>query len=72
MAKYLVKGSVEYVQGHLRYGHYELKIDKEEWDAIPEEEKKSYLSECGNLVVDDYSVNFVGDITDISVKEVKR
>ena len=70
MAKYKIIGELDYVQGHLRYGHLELKIDKEVWDRMPEEEQKEYLLECGKLKIDDYSVNDRGDITEITKEEI--
>lgn len=40
MAKYKITGELDYVQGHLRYGHLELTVDKEKWDAMTEDEQK--------------------------------
>ena len=69
MSKYRVIGELDYVQGHLRHGHLELEINKEKWDEMTEEEQKEYLAECGDLIIDDYSVNDKGDITKITKEE---
>jgi len=29
MGQYRIIGNLDYVQGHLRYGHFELYVDKE-------------------------------------------
>ena len=62
-------GDLDYVQGHLRYGHLELHLDDEafeEFKSMSEEEQKAYLNDNGNLIVDSYEVDDWGDIIDIS------
>lgn len=64
-----ITAEVEYVQGHLRYGHYELKLTDEEFEKFKDmscDEQESYVREKGHLVVDDYCVDDVGPITDIN------
>lgn len=69
MSKYLVYAPVDYVVGHLRYGHYEAeieipddKLNDEDWiiDAVREE---------GELIIDDFEVDGYGEI---SLGEVKK
>ena len=72
MTRYKVVGELDYVQGYLRYGHLELEIDKETWDGLTEDEQYDMLSEYGDLVVDDYTVEDRGSIYKISKEECKN
>ena len=62
MSKYLVYAPVEYVMGHLRYGHWEAEIE------IPDDklEDKDWILEMvceeGELLIDDFEVDGYGDI----------
>lgn len=61
-------GELDYVQGHLRYGHLELYLDDkafEEFKSMSEEEQKTYLNDNGNLLIDSYEVDDWGNITNI-------
>ena len=58
---------VDYVTGHLRYGHWELELsDKEyeEYKNLSEEDKISWI-EDSNFIVDDYRIYDIGTITEI-------
>lgn len=58
---------VDYVIGHLRYGHYELKLNDEdykEYKNLSEEDKISWI-EDGNFIIDDYRIDDIGTITEI-------
>jgi len=58
---------VDYVTGHLRYGHWELELsDKEyeEYKNLSEEDKVSWI-EDSNFIVDDYRIYDIGTITEI-------
>jgi len=58
---------VDYVTGHLRYGHWELDLsDKEyeEYKNLSEEDKISWI-EDGNFIIDDYRIYDIGTITEI-------
>jgi hypothetical protein len=58
---------VDYVTGHLRYGHWELELsdkDYNEYKNLSEEDKISWI-EDGNFIVDDYEVDDIGTITEI-------
>lgn len=71
MSKYKIIGDLDYVAGHLRYGHYELTIDKERWDCMNIEEQEETLRFEGDLIIDDYSVEHTGDIYDVTVVNYK-
>lgn len=69
----IITAQVEYISGHLRYGHYECNLTEEEYEEYKlysEEEKKEYIIENGTFTVDDYSVEDIGDITDININDV--
>lgn len=70
MSRYRVIGELDYVQGHLRYGHLALEIDKDKWDSMSEDDQKKYLNECGKLIVGDYEVDGYGDIDSIIIEEL--
>lgn len=47
------------VDGHLRYGHYELELSDEKYEefkSISEEEQEKMIRKKGHLEVDDYEV----------------
>lgn len=63
-----VVGYLDYIQGYLRYGHYELELNIEEaemFNNLSEKEQKEYLRDNGMLIVDDYSIDDIGDIYEI-------
>lgn len=70
MARYRVTGALDYVQGHLRYGHFELEVDKEEWDKLSQEEQKERLKDYGELIIDDWEIDGTGDIYEITKEEI--
>lgn len=62
MKKFKVEIPLEYVQGHLRYGHLEAEIE-----AKTEEEAKTLAKEWAedgdmSIEVDDYSIDDIGDV----------
>lgn len=62
---------VDYVTGHLRYGHWELELsyeDYNEYKNLSEEDKISWI-EDGNFIVDDYRIYDIGTITEIREKD---
>ena len=59
---------VDYVAGHLRYGHQELELsddDYNEYKNLSEEDKISWIEGDGNFIVDDYKIYDIGTITEI-------
>ncbi|HHX67279.1 MAG TPA: hypothetical protein GX708_04380 [Gallicola sp.] len=74
MKEYKVTIPVDYVQGHLRYGHLEgiVEVENEEElkKLIESKEIEDYLS----IEVDDYSVEDYGDVKyeDLQYKELKK
>jgi len=69
-----VIGNVDYIDGYLRYGHFELDLDNEDLEDFKKlinEEKIEYLKENGKLIIDDYRINDYGEIIDIEYYENK-
>lgn len=67
--------SVEYVQGHLRYGHLEMNMNEEDYKYfldLSESDKIIYLRD-GELIVDEYEVYDYGDLEmdTLEIEEVK-
>lgn len=52
---------VEYVAGHLRSGHYELKLTDDEYREFEN------MSDEDQLIVDDFYVYDIGPITDTHI-----
>lgn len=49
----------DYVQGYLRYGHFELELDNEDFkkfQSLSKEEQLDWIKD-GNLIIDSYSVD---------------
>ena len=50
----------DYVQGYLRYGHFELELDDKdykEFKALSKEEQLEQIESDGNLIIDSYRVD---------------
>jgi len=66
--KFLVTGEIDHISGHLRYGHFEMYLTAEEhqkFDTLTKQEQKEWLREDGEIIIDDFEVNDIGDITEI-------
>lgn len=74
--KVFVEASLDYIMGHLRYGHYEgeLEISEEDIEIFKNDPMKyikdNQLQDDLNLVVDDYSVDGIGTIDEVSYEEI--
>lgn len=76
MAKYKITANVDWLMGHLRYGHYEGEIDEEDFPPNWEEELQKHPSLIKqldlNLIVDDYRIDDIGDINDIRIEKIEE
>lgn len=76
MAKYKITANVDYLMGHLRYGHYEGEIDEKEFPLNWEEELQKHPSLIKqlnlNLIVDDYEIDGIGDINNIQIEKIEE
>lgn len=60
--------NIDYVTGHLRYGHYKLKLSDKDYKAyknLSDEDKISWIEDDGEFIVDDYRIDDIGNITEI-------
>lgn len=73
--KVFISANVDYIQGYLRYGHYEgeIEIPNEEWESF-KADPKVWIDEHDavddlELLVDDWSIVGVGNIDNVTWKE---
>ena len=62
-------GDLDYVQGYLRMGHLEMKLndkDFKKFKSLSLKEQKERLWDEGSVKVDDFSVDDIGSITEIN------
>lgn len=66
MKRFVVGRNVDYVVGHLRYGHRETEVEAESEEELKEKLKdENYVNEIfedSDLVVDDYSIEDSGNL----------
>lgn len=78
MKTFIVGRNVDYVQGHLRYGHKETTVEanskKELEEKLKDENYINEIFEDSDLVVDDYEVDDCGDFYEEPwiIKEVEE
>jgi hypothetical protein len=70
MSKYLIYAPVDYVIGHLRYGHFEAEIEIPDDKLNDEEWILHMVREEGELIIDDFEVDGYGDIELGEVKKI--
>ena len=75
MSNYEVYADVEYITGHLRYGHFEGTISEELYKEYlsleTDKERSDFIADVCNLVVDDYSLYDYAPPTNIQIHESK-
>ena len=62
-------GDLDYVQGYLRMGHLEMKLNDEDFEkfkSLSLKEQEEWLWDKGQVEVDDFSVDDIGSITEIN------
>ena len=69
MSKYFVYAPVDYLIGHLRYGHFEGEIDIPDDKLNDEEWIIEAIRQEGDLLVDDWEVDGYGDI---QIEEMRK
>ena len=77
MHKIFINANVEYIMGHLRYGHYEgtLHMTDDEFNQFKENPTK-YINETDarydlDLLIDDWEIDDCGDIEMPEWREVE-
>lgn len=63
---HIVVGEVDYVLGQIHSEHYEAILSDFEFQKMSEKDQKKYIKKHGELVIDAYNINDIGDIVDIS------
>ena len=72
MKKILIDAPLEYVAGHLRYGHLEgvIEVPDEEFEKFKENPDKAFydldLTDSLDLLVDDFSIDDIGHIDEVN------
>lgn len=58
----LIEAYPEYVQGHLRRGHYECNIPDDEYVNIKDDRRAliNYIRKNGDLLIDDWEIDDIG------------
>lgn len=75
--KIYINAPVEYITGHIRYGHYEgeVELNDEEFEKFKENPDEAFyhldLIDSLDLLVDDFSISDIGSIDEVNWKEVE-
>ena len=74
MKEYKVTIPVDYVQGHLRYGHLEGIVEVENEEELKKLIESKEIDEYLSIEVDDYSVEDYGDVQyeNLQYKELEK
>lgn len=62
-------GELEYVQGFLRDGHFEMELNDEDFEkfkSLSLKKQKEWLEDEGCLEIDSYRIEDIGSITRIN------
>lgn len=71
MRQVTITANVDYVMGHLRYGHYEgtLELTEEEYEQFRTNPTK-FLNEYDHdldFILDDYEIDGIGNIEEVDI-----
>lgn len=70
MGKVKLIGDIDYIQGHLRYGHYEVEVDELFVKNSTKKQLIEYIQDNGELIVDDYSIEDHGGINEVRIEKI--
>ena len=62
MSKYFISVPVDYVIGHLRYGHFEGVVELEDDEINNKEKLKKLIRENCELLIDDWEIDSYGPL----------
>lgn len=69
--RYYITANLDYIQGHLRWGHLEGTVELTDEELAQLKKDKNFAKElCLDTKVDDYEVDDVGDVDSLTVFEV--
>lgn len=69
MGKVKLIGDIDYISGHLRYGHYEVEVDEKFVLNSNKQQLIEYLENNGEIIIDDYRMEDHGSITDVRIEK---
>ena len=69
--KFRVTANLDWVSGHLRYGHLEGIVEAESEEALELKIKNPDFRYILDLVVDDYEVDDYGDVGEYEITKVE-
>lgn len=69
--KFRVTADLDWVSGHLRYGHLEGIVEAESEEALEIKMKNPDFRDILDLVVDDYEVDGYGDVGEYEITKVE-
>ena len=64
-----IRADFDYIQGHLRTGHKEVKVSESDWSRMTDEEKANYFEDNGEIIVDSWSIEDKGEMSDMYIEE---
>ena len=68
----IVVSEPTWVDGHIRYGHFECEVPKEleeKFKNMSKEDQINYLKDNGELLIDDFEINDYGEISETYIEE---
>ena len=71
MSKYFISVPVDYVIGHLRYGHFEGVVELKDDEINNKEKLKKLIRENCELLIDDWEIDSYGSL-DMNELELRR
>ena len=71
MSKYFISVPVDYVIGHLRYGHFEGVVELKDDEINNKEKLKKLIRENCELWIDDWEIDSYGPL-DMNELELRR
>lgn len=63
-----ITAPIDYISGHLRYGHKELRVAESTWNAMSEDEQKDYFSDEAKVIIDDFEIDDYGDVGEMEIQ----
>lgn len=74
MSKYFIYAPVDYIVGHLRYGHFEGIIDLEDEEIDDKEKLEDLIRDNCELLIDDWEIDDYGsfDMDGLELRRIKN
>lgn len=65
-------GEIAFVEGYLKAGYYYLELtdsELEEFKELTEEEQIKFIEDNGDIEIEDFEIEALGEVVDIEIKE---